>query len=356
MIDLAGTRAGEKMGGQDQPDAYKCSLSSQAQAIAKRELREDEATREHALEQFRDWIQKHPSIKNCRTDAVFLLRFLRTKKFSLPLAQEMLERYLTIRQLYPDWFQNLDIDDPEIEAIIDAGYLVPLLKRDSHGRKIILSCAGRSIFSRWNVASLIDNGVSAARQCAETELDSRRFDPYKFTSAQMVRVHSLVVEALMDEEESQVHGYTHLNDESGLTMGHLSSWSITDIRNMLTCIQNSTPMRHKETHLVNVPGCATKIIELALSLLNEKLRSRVLLHKSLDDLQNTIDPKILPKEYGGEVPLAEMIAEFKKSLRAKRNEIKALDDMYIEISPKDTCSASEGLGGLSGSFRKLEVD
>ncbi|XP_001608056.1 clavesin-1 [Nasonia vitripennis] len=313
------------MGGQDQPDAYKCSLSSQAQAIAKRELREDEATREHALEQFRDWIQKHPSIKNCRTDAVFLLRFLRTKKFSLPLAQEMLERYLTIRQLYPDWFQNLDIDDPEIEAIIDAGYLVPLLKRDSHGRKVILSCAGR-------------------------------FDPYKFTSAQMVRVHSLVVEALMDEEESQVHGYTHLNDESGLTMGHLSSWSITDIRNMLTCIQNSTPMRHKETHLVNVPGCATKIIELALSLLNEKLRSRVLLHKSLDDLQNTVDPKILPKEYGGEVPLAEMIAEFKKSLRAKRNEIKALDDMYIEISPKDTCSASEGLGGLSGSFRKLEVD
>ncbi|XP_058805818.1 clavesin-2 isoform X2 [Phymastichus coffea] len=314
------------MGGQEQQtEVYKCNLSSQAQAIAKSELREDEKTREHCLAQFRDWISKHPSIKKCRTDAVFLLRFLRTKKFSLPLAQEMLERYLTIRQTYPDWFQNLNIDDPDIEAIIDAGYLVPLIKRDSHGRKVILSCAGR-------------------------------FDPYKYTSAQMVRVHSLVCEALMDDEESQVHGYTHLNDESGLTMGHLSSWSFSDIRNMLGCIQNSTPMRHKETHLVNVPGCTMKFIELALSLLNDKLRSRVLLHKTLDELRQTIDPKILPREYGGEVPLADMIADFKKLLREKGESIKALDDMFIEISPKNNCASSEGLGGISGSFRKLEVD
>ncbi|XP_014228618.1 clavesin-2 [Trichogramma pretiosum] len=308
-------------------EVYQCGLSSQAQAVAKQQLREDEATRKHALEQFREWIRQHPRIKRCRTDAVFLLRFLRTKKFSLPQAQEMLERYLTIRQTYPDWFQNLDIEDPGIEAIIDAGYLVPLLLRDEQGRRVILSQAGR-------------------------------FDPYKFTSAQMVRVHSLVVEALMDDEDSQVHGYTYLNDESGLTMGHLSAWSVSDIRNMLTCIQNSTPMRHKETHLLNVPGCANKIIEFALGMLSDKLRSRVLLHKNVKELQKRIDPKILPKEYGGEVPLADMIAEFKRSLRAKRDEIKALDDMRIEILPKEKCqsAATSSLGGLSGSFRKLEVD
>ncbi|XP_015586941.1 clavesin-2 isoform X2 [Cephus cinctus] len=313
------------MGGHEEFN-YECGLSNEAQVAARTELREDEKTREQALEQFRHWIQKHPTIRKCRTDAVFLLRFLRTKKFSVPMAQDMLERYLTIRQLYPNWFQNLDIEDPDIEAIIDSGYLVPLLERDENGRQVILSCAGR-------------------------------FDPYKYTSAQMARAHSLVVESLMDHEENQVRGYTHVNDESGLTMGHVSAWSLTDIRNMLRCIQNSTPMRHKETHFINIPSCATKIIEFAVSLLNDKLRARIHIHKSLDELKQAINPKILPKEYGGKIPLSEMIASFKKTLHAKRDQLKALDDMYIEISPKDSCAASsEGLGGISGSFRKLEVD
>lgn len=147
----------------------------------------------------------------------------------------------------------------------------------------------------------------------------------------MARVHSMVVECLMDDEESQVRGYTYVNDESGLTMGHLSAWSLTDIRNMLRCIQNSTPMRHKETHFINIPSSVAKIIEFAISLLNDKLKSRIMvsiwgyrgrvysreinagafailqMHKDVQELREAIDPKILPKEYGGEIPLSEMI-------------------------------------------------
>lgn len=123
-------------------DDYGCSLSESTKLIAREELREDDAIKKQALDQFRQWIKKHPNIKRCRTDAAFLLRFLRTKKFSLPMAQEMLERYLSIRQVYPNWFQNLDIEDPDIEAIVDAGYLIPLPRRDRHGRRVILSCAG----------------------------------------------------------------------------------------------------------------------------------------------------------------------------------------------------------------------
>lgn len=37
------------------------------------------------------------------------------------MAQDMLERYLVIRQLYPQWYQKLDIEDPVISDIIDSG-------------------------------------------------------------------------------------------------------------------------------------------------------------------------------------------------------------------------------------------
>lgn len=46
---------------------YECSLNDDTKAVALQELREDDKIREEALEQFRDWIKKHPAIKKCRT-------------------------------------------------------------------------------------------------------------------------------------------------------------------------------------------------------------------------------------------------------------------------------------------------
>ncbi|KAL0100154.1 hypothetical protein PUN28_019531 [Cardiocondyla obscurior] len=312
-------------GQQRKYDVYKSTLDAETLETARLELREDDSSREQTLEQFRHWIEKHPRIKKCRTDSLFLLRFLRTKKFSLPMAQDMLERYLTVRQLYPHWFQKLDINDPELEAIIDNGYIVALPKRDQQGRKVLMSCAGR-------------------------------FDATKYSSAHMARIHSLVSEALLDDERSQVHGYVYLNDEAGLTMNHFSTWSFTDMRNVLRCIQNCMPARNKGTHIINIPNSVAKILEFGISLLNDKFKKRILIHRNIDELKEAVDPKILPKEYGGEIPLSEMIDEFKKELKKKRDELVALDDMYIEITPKDYQEANEEFGGICGSFRKLEVD
>ena len=50
-------------------------------------------------------------------------------------------------------------------------------------------------------------------------------------------------------------------------------------------------------------------------------------------------------------------ANFKKTLREHRTRIKELDDMYIEIAATDSQYVSnDDLCGISGSFRKLEVD
>lgn len=46
-------------------------LSAKLQEKAKIELREDESRKEQSLEQFREWIGKHPFIKNCRTGKIF---------------------------------------------------------------------------------------------------------------------------------------------------------------------------------------------------------------------------------------------------------------------------------------------
>lgn len=68
----------------------------------------------------------------------------------------------------------------------------------------------------------------------------------------------------------------------------------------------------------------------------------------------------MPKEYGGSVPLSDMISQFKDRLRKQRALILALDDMHIEITKESANFAGSDDAdidaGMVGSFRKLEVD
>ena len=133
-------------------DAYECTLSSDTQKVAKDELREDKNTRDQALEQVRNWIKMNPRIENSRMgtynffenkelftffyipnklirvflfftskDGRFLLRFLRCKKFNVPMAQEAIERYLLLRQVYHPAFHSLDAKEKNMEELIHLG-------------------------------------------------------------------------------------------------------------------------------------------------------------------------------------------------------------------------------------------
>ncbi|XP_026684562.1 retinaldehyde-binding protein 1-like, partial [Diaphorina citri] len=250
------------------------------------------------------------------SDSSFLLRFLRSKKFCLPLAQEMLEKYLAIRQLYPQWFRRLDITDPILSEIYDNGYLIPLPRRDEF----------------W----------------------------FAYGSHQPLVTPTLIFCPLLSIIlRFQISGYCHVNDESGLLMGHISLWSLSDIRNMSRCIQNSTPIRHKATHFINVPSYAAKVFEFITSCLSEKLKKRVYFHSNLSSFHKIMDPKILPKEYGGEIPMAQMIADYKEKLLKKRELLLDLDNLKITINKKAkyvTEMQDQDITGLAGSFRKLEVD
>lgn len=103
-------------------DKYICTLSIETSTVAETELRETENTRNSALEQIREWAEQNPRILKIRLDSSFILRFLRAKKFSVPMAEETIERYLLLRQSFSgSIFQNLDYKRPVIMELIDKG-------------------------------------------------------------------------------------------------------------------------------------------------------------------------------------------------------------------------------------------
>ncbi|XP_053686843.1 clavesin-2-like [Sabethes cyaneus] len=297
--------------------------------IAQEQLREDDSIREHSLQQMRDWIAKNPCIKKCRTDAAFLLRYLRSKKYCFNTSVETLERSLVGRVLRPNWFKNLDVQDTELGALVESGYLFPLMERDSQGRTLIFN-------------------------------DTAQLDPTKFTAGHVTRIHLLITESLYDMPEVQVGGLVMVYDVSGMTLAQLSLVSLNDIRLLAGYLNNGTPMRIQEFHFVNTPIATLTIANFALQMLSEKLRERVFCHKNWDELYLKVDKNLLPKEFGGKTPKADSIAAFKQHCIKLRDKLNNNDLMNIEVSKdskywKETHD-TELESGAIGSFRQLVVD
>ncbi|XP_066582190.1 alpha-tocopherol transfer protein-like [Prorops nasuta] len=326
-------------------DDYECNLSEDTQKVAKDELREDKNTRDQALMQMRDWIKMNPRIENCRLDGQFLLRFLRCKKFNVPMAQEAVERYLLLRQVYHPAFHHLDCSDSTIEELLTLGYLFAAPGRDVKGRRVIIARPGV-------------------------------FDPHKYTNADMCRIHAVTYETLMEDEESQVRGFVHFADGAGVSFPHLTLFTPKEAVRIVKNGERTVPMRHKEVHAINAHPSMKFALEFGMSLISEKIKNRIKIYTSLEDaINHKIDTSMLPKEYGGVMPMKEMIDLWRKELLDMRpkllshDKMKVCIEMYSEKAREGAVSAlKQGFGcstvgssdstmyGITGSFRKLEVD
>lgn len=175
-------------------DEYKCTLSAELQKLAESELRETEEVRSHALTAMRDWILANPRIEKCRMDSIWLLRFLRFRKYSIPLAQEALERYLVFREgLYGyDWFSNLDYDRVHLKMLLESGAIIVLPGRDKNGRRVLM-------YRVSNVdPSLNDIGNA------------------------FLALSTFFFETLLDDEENQIRGINYMGDVSGVQISHIN--------------------------------------------------------------------------------------------------------------------------------------
>ncbi|XP_065160602.1 alpha-tocopherol transfer protein-like [Atheta coriaria] len=327
-----------------EPDDYECTLSEETQAIAKEELREDKNTRDQALASIREWIMQNPKILNCRLDARFLLRFLRFKKFSVLQAQEAIQRYILLRQTFGIAFNHLDIRIPMMQDLTDLGYLFAVPKRDKLGRRIIIARPGV-------------------------------FDLEQFTNADMCRIHGVVYETLMEDEDNQVRGFVHIADGQGVGFAYLTLFTIKEAVRIVKNGEKTLPMRHKDVHVINVHPSMKFAVDFGLSLISEKIRKRVHFYTNLDEFlkADLVDKELMPKEYGGTIPMSEMIASFKKELfdanptLLSHDKMEANEDLFSHQAKIGAVSAlkrtgtncgSEGdsIYGITGNFRKLEVD
>ncbi|XP_053686839.1 clavesin-1-like [Sabethes cyaneus] len=313
----------------NQYDTYEFTVGDLYRQIAEKDLNETEEIRQQSLAQMREWIAKHPYISKCRTDSLFLLRFLRMRKFSIPKTQETLERYLAMRQAFPHWFQKLDPMDADMQQLLEDNQF-QILGQDSKGRTVIL-------------------------------MKTKCFNADKFTSEHQSRHVQLLLETLFDDEQTQIGGFVVILDYMDMTMRQLAVWSLMDVKNFISCVNHSLPIRLREVHAIRLPKFAVTIAELAMSCLSQKLRERVFCHKTLAEAKKHLQESLLPTDYeGGTQDPQELKQKFINRARGMRNQLLQLDQLEIDATRyKSLWQQSSDISidsGVAGSFRQLGVD
>lgn len=110
--------------------------------------------------------------------------------------------------------------------------------------------------------------------------------------------------------------------------------------------------------------------------ISEKLKSRVKLYSKFDEM-TALDKDNWPAEYGGKVPIKDLVKSLKKELHAhhelhlKYNEMKVNSEMYspqalagsvsslkylLNATEVSEIKCHDSVYGMQGSFRKLEID
>ncbi|XP_063702428.1 retinaldehyde-binding protein 1-like [Culicoides brevitarsis] len=323
-------------------DNYEFLLSNELRKFSEDELRETEDRRTQAIKALREWIMSNSRIDLARMDAKFLLRFLRAKKFNVAMAQDNLERFILLRNAREGMvFHDLDHLLPRMVELLDLGHIFVLPGRDDFNRRII--------FYRPGV-----------------------FDPSKYINLDMIKIFGICYETLMEDEENQIRGFVHVVDCAGLGLKHMTLFTPKEAVRIVKNGERIIPMRHKTVIAFNLSPSIKFAVDFGMALISEKMRKRINIYKDIDECDK-IARDLLPAEYGGKIPMKQMIESWKNELAVKRDLILLHDkmqvklDLYTEGEREGALSAlkkplgfndesTNSMYGTQGSFRKLEVD
>jgi len=235
---------------------------------AERELNETKETRATFLEVFRERVENEEEFVP-RTDDVYLLRYLRARKFNLDKAFKLLHDHNKFRRKHPALFPS----PSTIVKKLNSNLFNYLPHRDHMGRAIFVAKA-----KNWDLDQL--------------------------SHKDFITIGHIFGEYVIDNPVTQINGYTGIFDFEGSSFKQFATFcSPRNILLLRSIWQECFPGRFKIAYCVNCHQLVNKSWVLCKPFMKEKYRTRVLiLGSKMTELHQYIDPSILPQEYGGDLP------------------------------------------------------
>ncbi|XP_023242950.1 alpha-tocopherol transfer protein-like isoform X1 [Centruroides sculpturatus] len=224
---------------------------------------------ENELKTFKEMVIEHNI--NCRLDDMFLLSFLRSRKFDKERAIKLLRNYYSTRKKYPDIFG--EFNPVATKKYLDTKIVSFLPHTDQDGRVV-----GLVQVPYW--------------------------DPSNVHMKDVLKCLLMYQDAGLTGHLIQVNGLVVIWDAKTLSWRHVLQLTPSTIFCMTSLLFTAIPIRYKEIHVVNIGKFGYLFYNALRPFLPYKIRKRIHIHSSeIESLHKFIDSQFLPEEYKGDLPL-----------------------------------------------------
>lgn len=238
--------------------------------FARQHIGESPGTRSSVLQEFRDMIYERGEIVPHRMDDSFLIRFLRARRFLVEKAHKLMVNYYGFKENNPEIHKSLN--PLNMRHIGDDNVLSVLPYREQTGRRIMIYKIGN-----WN--------------------------PSSYSVEELFKATVVILELAVMEQRAQILGGICIFDLGGISMQH--AWQITPAiaKRTVELMVTSFPIRTHAIHIINESWMFDMIFAFFKPFLDDRMKEKIHFHgQDLESLHSQIDPKFLPKAYGGMRP------------------------------------------------------
>ena len=247
---------------------YRWTLPPHILEKAVRELNEpaDDLKRLVAIDKFREALKKdNYNLKLLIEDDVFLLKFLRARRFDQNEALKLLKNYHIHRKQRPEMFEKLK-NPKMIEKTLSAGVVCPLQGRSKNGSVVFVT----------------------------------RFGKDRTTLQDCLAACCLTFERLLENEENQINGFVAIHDFSFLDTDVNLCIKPAQAARAMFFLQNGLPNRITKVFFLHQPTAFAAFFEIFQPLMKPSLREKnIMAGNEYKRIHDAVDKSVLPSIFMG---------------------------------------------------------